>query len=583
MPRNRRELPTFLSLTQASPSPAMPRAEKRSQGSYYTRGDVAAVLVRKTLSYLPSETTLPKVLDPACGAGVLLVEAFLQLLERLGTRPTLEARLQIAKQCLFGIDQSPFAISAAKLTLASAILGNEFSADSAREVSQLLGQNLRCGDALIDPTEAMTELVDDEEGLTSLQPVLFDVILSNPPYKNIRQIAKTHGPQMQKHLRKRYRCAQGSFDLYMLFVERAFELLAERGVAGVIIPNRWTTAQYAKPGRELLLAQTELREVIDLSSLALFEQADVYPQMVLFQKQMPGESSGVLFQTVTDLKQLESDVQRTSLVPQRELSAQRITFAENNSAIGPLMDRRGTKPLGKCCKIVSGMSGFASQKLLSAVKEASRTVEESESLRPLVVSGNLDRYQIHQGSVRYLKHDFQRPLVDLTHAGISAQKRKLFERPKLLVAGLSKCLEVAYDQEGLALGVQVFALLDWQVDPFWLLAVLNSRLITLWYREQFVGKQLSCGYVPVNKGQLAEIPLPILSADSSEEEQAVHQQLAALGWRRNHESPLSPAATMLDQQIDLLVEGLYQITAEESQQLQTTHQALLATLRAKAA
>lgn len=586
----RRELPFIFSIAaprkQDAANARVAREAKRSEGSYYTREDVAQTLVRRTLAYLPAELKMPRVMDPACGTGVLLVEAYLQLVQRLPAMPTLSERIELAKACLFGIDQNAFAISTAKMTLATAILGSEFKADRVAEISQELTGNIRCGDALLYPLEALLTLNEIDLG-PSLELRGFDAVLSNPPYKNIRQIAKTHGPQMQKLLRETYRCAQGSFDLYMLFVERAFELLAPQGIAGMLIPNRWTTAQYAKPGRELLLKQTQLHEVLDLSSLALFDQADVYPQIILFQKQPPTAESKVRFQTISsasELGRLLRDSEPTLL--QSELSSKRISFAASEVSIAPLLTRVATQPLSQRARLVSGMSGFASQHLLAATQEADSAEAKQlaeDSACPLVVSGNLDRYHIRPGNVRYIKHDFRSPIVNLNHAGISPQKRRLFTQPKILVAGLSKQLEVAYDQQGLAIGVQVFAITNWMDDPFWLLAMLNSRLVTLWYREQFAGKQLSCGYVPINKGPLGEIPLPVLSADCTEDEQIQHQQLAALGWKRHHESPFSPNALALDQQIDNLVERLFNLSDEESRQLQTRHQELLATLRAKAA
>lgn len=562
------------------------REEKRSQGSYYTREDVAQTLVRRTLEYLPESNLAPRIIDPACGAGVLLVEAYLQLLTRQTALPDLVGRVQLAKRCLFGIDQNSFAVSTARLTLASAILGRDFSTDQAAAISKELSGNIRCGDALLYPPEAMFAWQEEDFG-RSLDLPGFDVVLSNPPYKNIRQIARTHGPQMQKHLRETYRCAQGSFDLYMLFVERAYDLLASGGMAGMLIPNRWTSALYAKAGRALLLEKTRLQEVIDLSSLALFEQADVYPQIVLFQKEIPDANHQVRFQTVATAEELGRILKTSGQAAfQKDLSPKRISFANDKVSIAPLMQRITTRPLAQRVKLVSGMSGFASQRLLAATSEADAPENVGlgeEQTRPLVVSGNLDRFHIRQGSVRYIKHDFRQPMVRLDHPGISAQKRILFTQPKILVAGLSKQLEVAYDQQGLAIGVQVFAMTHWKDDPFWLLALLNSRLITMWYREQFAGKQLSCGYVPINKGPLGEIPIPSLGLDAPEELRATHQQLAALGWKRHHEPPLSPKAALYDAQIDALVEKIYQVTPEESQHLQVRHQDLLASLRAKTA
>ena len=47
---------------------------------------------------------------------------------------------------------------------------------------------------------------------------------------------------------------------------------------------------------------------------------------------------------------------------------------------------------------------------------------------------------------------------------------------------MSRRLEAAWDDRGLALGVQVFAASEFQVDPFYLLALLNSKLLSYLFR-----------------------------------------------------------------------------------------------------
>ena len=48
--------------------------------------------------------------------------------------------------------------------------------------------------------------------------------------------------------------------------------------------------------------------------------------------------------------------------------------------------------------------------------------------------------------------------------------------------------------------MQVFAASDFQVDPQYLLALLNSKLLTYLFRTRFAAKRLAGGYVAINKG-----------------------------------------------------------------------------------
>src|SRR5206468_13066122 len=126
-----------------------------------------------------------------------------------------------------------------------------------------------CGDVLSDDV---------------LSAASFEAIVGNPPYVNIRQLAKSRGQKEMEALRTRFGTARGNFDLYALFIERAIELLRPGGRCGLIVPNKWATLDYARPCRELLLSQTTIEHVIDLSGERVFAGANVYPQVLVFRK-----------------------------------------------------------------------------------------------------------------------------------------------------------------------------------------------------------------------------------------------------------------------------------------------------------
>src|SRR5207253_3534865 len=90
---------------------------------------------------------------------------------------------------------------------------------------------------------------------------------------------------------------------------------------------------------------------------------------------------------------------------------------------------------------------------------------------------------------------------------LTTAKRRLFAAPKIVIAGMSRRLEAAWDGRGLALGVQVFAASEWKLDPFYLLALLNSKLLSYLFATRYAAKRLSGGYLAINKGQLARLQI----------------------------------------------------------------------------
>ena len=124
---------------------------------------------------------------------------------------------------------------------------------------------------------------------------------------------------------------------------------------------------------------------------------------------------------------------------------------------------------------------------------------------------------------------------------------------------MSRRLEAAWDEHGLALGVQVFALSEFQVDPFYLLAVLNSKLVSYLFATRFSAKRLGGGYLAINKSQLTRLPIRFSSSPNPAQSRAV-EQLSELArcWTPDQ-----------DALIDRLVYQHYQLTPAEIERVES--------------
>ena len=430
-----------------NPDPlALPRAQRRARGVYYTPPEIVREVVAKTLHDMDVPS---RVLDPACGAGAMLIEA---------QRPGVS---------LFGIDCDRAAVQIAR----RATRGEVWS-----------------GDALFD------------QRLEKLAP--FDAIVANPPYVNIRQLAKSHTPEYIERLRRRFRTARGNFDLYVVFLERALALLRPGGRCGMIIPNKWATLDYARPLRELLLAETTIEEVVDLSSQRVFAEASVYPHIVVLSKSRPRRRHAVLV-TLGGRGSRRAATLHGDRIPQHVWSVEGVRLVSGID----VESRLRTRSLGDLCSLSCGTPGYSAQRVAAALRNATEDVPCSAKALEFITSGNIDRYAIRLGDVRFLGRTYERPELPLDSPALTERKRTLFAGPKIVIAGLSQRLEAAWDDCGLALGVQVFAASEFQVDPQYLLALLNSKLLTYLFRTRFSAKRLAGGYMAINKGQLARLPI----------------------------------------------------------------------------
>lgn len=100
----------------------------------------------------------------------------------------------------------------------------------------------------------------------------FDAVIGNPPYIRIQEL----GRAFADYCRDRYDVARGSFDVYMVFIERAIRLLSPRGRLGFIVPNKFTKLDSGRRLREWLGEEGLLEELIDFADAQVFAGATNY-------------------------------------------------------------------------------------------------------------------------------------------------------------------------------------------------------------------------------------------------------------------------------------------------------------------
>ncbi|MDQ7033612.1 MAG: TaqI-like C-terminal specificity domain-containing protein [Anaerolineae bacterium] len=232
------------------------------------------------------------IVDPACGSGSFLIEAF-DVLDRwlAKTEPDVEAQVRrerILKENIFGVDLDEQAIEVTRLNL---MLRASFSR---RKLPYLT--NIKHGNSLIEPPKSTTDgtpLLEFGEGLgvgsfnwqerfpDVFERGGFDVVIGNPPY--VRQETLAIG--FKEYAQSAYETYAGTADLYVYFVEKGYKLLRENGRMGYILPNKWLRANYGKKLREFLHDKAET--LIDFGELPVFKDAGTFPLIMTLNKQKP--------------------------------------------------------------------------------------------------------------------------------------------------------------------------------------------------------------------------------------------------------------------------------------------------------
>jgi len=332
----------------------------------------------------------------------------------------------------------------------------------------------------------------------------FDIVIGNPPYVSTREMSKAGMDKEKEYFRYTYSTAKKGFDLYVVFVHKGFKLLKNQGRFGFIIPNKFMIDDYGLELRNLLINQTMLQEIVDVSTENVFPEASVYPHLIFFVRtdSPPAEYNlDILYGLQSSSGRRKIPI---TLFRQMPESVFVVHFTDIEFSIIERMLKVGT-PFKDVCRLHSGTTGFEAANMAKCLIDGIH--EDAEEKIHFIVTGNIDRYSIKLGNVRYQKRTFENPFLVIDRAKISEGKIELFTKPKIVIGGMTTTIEAAYDSKGLGLGVNVFAVTDFETDPYYILALLNSALFSFYYSIINRAKHLAGGFLAINKGQLENLAI----------------------------------------------------------------------------
>jgi hypothetical protein len=269
-----------------------------------------------TLEIYAARLETIRVLDPACGVGVFLIEALRRLLQERRWLALERDRIEQTAPRAFDAD------AAIRATLSNNLYGVDIDAESVeatklalrrhmlhpRRPLAALDQNVRAGNSLLDASyerfvEARSSPGASEPGharadtfnWAAVFPEVFerggfDCILGNPPYvkyQHLRRVNVTVAEYLRFARRTdgslEYESAEaGNFDIYLPFIEKGIRLLNPRGRMGLIAPSLWTKHAHGEGLRRFVRARQCLERWIDFGDFQVFEEATTYTALQFF-------------------------------------------------------------------------------------------------------------------------------------------------------------------------------------------------------------------------------------------------------------------------------------------------------------
>jgi len=239
---SRVQLPVFGALFQRS----LDRGLRHAQGAHFTseadiqrivlptlvrpwRERIAGASTGEELIALRHQLGRLRVLDPACGSGNFLYVAYrellrleLTLIQRLRSEfaPPLDLPSpRVAVRNFFGLDNDPFAVELARITmrLAPTVALAELHHDL--DLASPDDADIREADALFIDWPAA------------------DVIVGNPPFQAKNKMQREFGPEYVRKLRDAYPAVSGMADYCVYWFRKAHDVLPFGGRAGLVGTN----------------------------------------------------------------------------------------------------------------------------------------------------------------------------------------------------------------------------------------------------------------------------------------------------------------------------------------------------------
>ena len=536
----------------------------------------AAALVRFWDDWVCALETV-RIVDPSCGSGAFLIEAFDQMfaeyeraqsyLTELRGPSLFDIRRAILTNNLFGMDLNTEAVEIARLScwIKTAEKGKQLTA---------LDGNIVQGNSVVaepSPVEAWGARFP-----AAMQAGGFDVVIANPPYVRQEWISADK-PFLEKH----YAAYDGVADLYVYFYELALKLLKPGGRLGFIVTNKWMKAGYGAALRKLYAEAAWVESVADFGhAKQIFPDADVFPCILTARKpdaNPPPESVRVCIIPREQLRidDLSRQIQVEGIaVPRSRLGAE--AWNLEPPGVTRLMEK--LRAVGARLKDVIGgvpcrgiMTGFNEAFLIDTPTKEKLVAADpnSEPLFKRYLRGqDVDRWRAERSGLWMIamKSSGNHPwpwasAADPTaaeaifantypavHAHMNGYRAELtkrgdkglfwwelrscaywekFDRPKVMYQEIQFHPCYTLDTSGMLANNKVFFL---PADDVFLLGVLNSPLMW-WHNWRYLPHMKDEALSPVGF-RMEELPIPKpTDAQRSEAETAV-RRLIELAWER---------------------------------------------------
>ncbi len=375
------------------------------------------------------------------------------------------------------------------------------------------------------------EVLDDEGDFLG-----FDCIIGNPPYIDYRKIDEKLKSLLSKFSSVYKKSKEGSIFVY--FIERASQLIIKHGEISFINPIAYLCKPTDHGIRDYIDKNLKITMLIDLSNIKIFESASTYTCINIFKRE--NKKNEILFQRSDDLTELSSNKDDFLKIPSVNIEHISIFL----DPISRHIAERCKTQLGDFCKIFCGLSktGFRSDVINTNSEKSVYFLESSDIYR-------------------YYVNDFGKKFLKRIDDYFSWEKRRIFESQDIIfmtrMTNEIRCVVVPLG----VYGGKVNILHDFRIDRFLILGILNSKLMTYFYKKKFFPTHMQGGAFGFDTLSVETLPIPQITKSNKPTAHKITDGAKAILEAKEKDPKANTKE--LEKEIDALVYQLYNLTDEE--------------------
>ncbi|GAA7557641.1 hypothetical protein JP0021_04690 [Helicobacter pylori] len=364
----------------------------------------------------------------------------------------------------------------------------------------------------------------------------FDCIIGNPPYIDYRKIDEKTKIFLSKFSSVYKKSKEGSIFVY--FIELASQLIIKHGEISFINPIAYLCKPTDHGIRDYIDKNLKITMLIDLSNIKIFESASTYTCINIFKRE--NKKNEILFQRSDDFAELSSNKDDFLKIPSVNIEHISIFL----DPISRHIAERCKTQLGDFCKIFCGLSkmGFRSDVINTNNKKSVYFLESSDIYR-------------------YYVNDFGKKFLKRIDDYFSQEKRWIFESQDIIfmtrMTNQIRCVVVPLG----VYGGKVNILHDFRIDRFLILGILNSKLMTYFYKKKFFPTHMQGGAFGFDTLSVETLPIPQITKSNQPTADKITDGAKQILTLKEKDPKAN--TQKLEKEIDALVYQLYNLTDEE--------------------